>query len=104
MDLGKKPREGIVIPKIVARIVNLAIDLVALVVLIPIILPLHMDLKKKKGCCAAFLVGTMGIIVSVLELVYRINLIGPRNNGGTWWQAAVNLTTYAHLYRICILR
>jgi hypothetical protein len=35
----------------------------------------------------------VGIVVSIFGLISRVNLIGPLRNDGTWWQAAVNLTT-----------
>ena len=97
VDLEKKTREGMVIPGLVIGACNLATDLVALAIPIPVILGLHMDWKKKVGYCAIFLTGGMGIVVSVLGLVYRINLIGPKRGDGTWWQAAVNLTTIVEL-------
>lgn len=85
------------IPGLVIGACNLATDVIALAIPIPVILGLHMVWKKKVGYCAIFLTGAMGIVVSVLGLVYRINLIGPKRGDGTWWQAAVNLTTIVEL-------
>lgn len=97
VDLERTTREGMVIPGLVVGACNLATDLVALGIPIPIILGLRMDWKRKVGYCAIFLIGVLGVVVSVLGLVYRVYLIGPRRGDGTWWQAAVNLTTIVEL-------
>lgn len=93
VNLEKLTRESMVVPGLVVGTCNLATDLVALAIPIPVILGLRMNWRRKLGYCAIFFTAVMGIVVSVLGLVYRINLIEPKRNDGTWWQAAVNLTT-----------
>jgi hypothetical protein len=93
VDLEKLTRESMVIPGLVVGTCNLATDLVALAIPIPVILGLRMNWKRKLGYCAIFTTGIVGIVVSIFGLISRVNLIGPLRNDGTWWQAAVNLTT-----------
>ncbi|KAK3215517.1 hypothetical protein GRF29_8g230807 [Pseudopithomyces chartarum] len=64
VDLERKTREGMVIPGLVIGACNLATDVIALAIPIPVILGLYMVWKKKVGYCAIFLTGAMGIVFS----------------------------------------
>ncbi|KAJ6444955.1 hypothetical protein O9K51_03357 [Purpureocillium lavendulum] len=61
------------------------IDLYIFVLPLPVLSKLHLSVRKRIGLCAIFLTALMGVVASVIALVYRVKLLHTKDT--TWTQS-----------------
>ncbi|KAL2045118.1 hypothetical protein ABVK25_012223 [Lepraria finkii] len=71
---------------IIQGAVNVAVDLLILILPIPVVLKLRMQRGRKIGILAVFGTGAIALVCSIISLVYRIKLNG---NQDSFWLGAV---------------
>ncbi|RWA07969.1 hypothetical protein EKO27_g7134 [Xylaria grammica] len=75
---------------IVQSVFGLGLDLFIFILPIPVILKLHLSTKQKIQLLAVFATAAIGVLASVLSLVYRVEALSTSDK--TWAYTSLNLT------------